>query len=262
LDESRRDRIVVSASKPEIWIGPSIELADPAHADFAHVFPNDGCERDWKVSRVGVHLESNLPDCFDRVTALALPARERAHRRGIEATEARSVVADAADHAAHDQERNPVTAVHAVDQIFEELEVDGELVLARHRSGVQHASARDAALDVDNAQSRTANEAVEQACSERGIPTEGGKREVDPPALLRSRCIGTARLETRLHVREHAIEEAVGRSRGAVRRAPKERQRDGLREPHPTEAARFLAVGEPEPEASVAEHRAGVAGGF
>jgi hypothetical protein len=253
---------VVPARKSKVWITPSIELADPAHADFAHVFPDDGRERDWKVSRIGVHLESNLPNGLDRITALASPARERPHRRGIEPTEARSVVADAADHATHDQERNPVTAVHAVNQIFEEIEVDGELVLARHRFGVQHTSTGDATLNVDNAQSRSADEAVEQACSERGISTEGGEREIDPPALLCGRCIGAARPETRLDPRGHAIEEAVGGSGVTIRRAPKERQGDGLRKPHPSETAGFLAVGEPEPEASLAKHRTSVARGF
>ena len=63
-------------------------------------------------------------------------------------------------------------AVYGRDQVLEELEVDGELVLAGRELRVEHASAGHAALHIDDAKARAADKPIEKRFPVRLVTPE------------------------------------------------------------------------------------------
>jgi hypothetical protein len=103
-----------------------------------------------------------------------------------------------------------MTGVHGADQILEELEVDGELVLARHTLCVEQARAGDSALHVDDTKTGAAYESIEELFAVGGLATKKRQRKIDSPTLAGRRLIGATRAKPGTGPGGDPVEKAVG----------------------------------------------------
>jgi hypothetical protein len=106
-----------------------------------------------------------------------------------------------------------MAGVHGANQILEELEVDGEFVLARREPCVEYPRTGNSALHIDDAKAGAADEPIEKLFAIGRLAAEKWQRKINGPALAGRRFIGTAGAKAGTGLGGDLVEKPVGGDR-------------------------------------------------